>query len=75
MSRVVIGKHRPGYELRMFNKMCQCGGSSIYNNVIGQDPNKIAQVLIDLEMVGNLPIRKAISVYLERIEKKDWLGL
>lgn len=46
----------------------------IYNNIMGKDPNAIAQVLLDLELVDSFPIEKAVKIYMERRRNKDWLG-
>ena len=47
---------------------------SYYTNLIDKDPKKVAQVLLDLFMYG-VPIDKAIKIFIERIKKRDWLGL
>ena len=47
---------------------------SVYHNFIDRDPNKLAQVLIDLYLYG-FKIEKAIQIFQEKLGKKDWLGL
>lgn len=63
-----IKKHKQNFEvnLRDYRK-------SYYRNIIDRDPNKLAQILIDLFIFG-FPIEKAIKLFNERIKKKDWLG-
>ena len=47
---------------------------SSYNNTITRDPNILAQILLDLELLG-FPIRKAIKIMKERIKNHDWMGV
>ena len=48
---------------------------SIYENALTKDPNTIAQILIDLFVLG-FPIEKAIKKFNERIKnKRDWMGI
>ena len=64
-------KHKGNMEVNVFSK----GSSkSQYNNIIDRDPNKIAQVLLDLIILG-FPIEKAMNIVRERIRKKDWMGI
>ena len=49
--------------------------STVYCNVMGKDPTKIAQILIDLEYIEGFPIEKAVQLYLRRKNKGDWLSL
>ena len=65
-------KHKDKFEVNVFE--CKKNKGSAYRNIIDKDPQKIAQILIDLFMYG-FPIEKAISIFLERTRKKDWLGL
>ena len=46
---------------------------SSYENILTKDPNRIAQVLMDLIVLG-FPIERAIVKLKERIKKKDWFG-
>jgi hypothetical protein len=66
-------KHRQGYEVNVFESKRK-NRESCYRNIIDKDPNKLAQILIDLYMYG-FPIEKAIHIYFEKVRKKDWLGL
>lgn len=45
-----------------------------YSNTMTKDPNRIAQIFIDLKLQG-FPIDESIRRYTERINKRDWLGL
>lgn len=47
---------------------------SHYHTIIDKDPNKIAQVLIDLHLEG-FPIEESIKRFNLRKIRKDWLGL
>ena len=69
---LVFKKHKDKFEINVFEgKFHQ---QSTYRNIIDKDPNKIAQILIDLYMYG-FPIEKAIHIFNEKVRKKDWLGL
>lgn len=48
---------------------------SVYYNVIDRDAKKLAQILIDLEFVSDIPVFEAVQIYLTRREKKDWFSL
>lgn len=65
-----IKKNRDDIEVNVFDS----GAKKIsqYNNKITKDPNIIAQILMDLEIMG-FPITKAIAKYLERVRNKDWI--
>ena len=63
--------HKDNFEVNVFEGKSK--GSS-YRNIIDKDPNKLAQILIDLYMFG-FPIGKAIHIFNEKVKKKDWLGL
>lgn len=65
-----IKKNKENYEVNVFTSR---GSKSSYRNIIDKDVNKLAQVLIDLELYG-FPIRRAIHIFNERMNKKDWLG-
>ena len=47
---------------------------SHYWNVIDKDPQKLAQILIDLHFEG-YPIEEAVKIMRERLNRKDWLGV
>ncbi len=49
---------------------------SIYENIITRDSNVIAQILIDLLVLG-FPMEKAVKKFNERVDgdKKDWMGV
>jgi len=63
--------HKDKFEVNVFEGKKD---KSSYRNIIDKDPNKLAQILIDLYMFG-FPIGKAIHIFNEKVKKKDWLGL
>jgi len=63
--------HKDKFEVNVFEGKKD---KSSYRNIIDKDPNKLAQILIDLYMFG-FPIEKAIHIFNEKVKKKDWLGL
>jgi len=63
--------HKDNFEVNVFEGKKD---KSSYRNIIDKDPNKLAQILIDLYMFG-FPIGKAIHIFNEKVKKKDWLGL
>lgn len=70
MSQLEFKKHREKFELNLSHSK---NSRSYYHNVIDKDPNKLAQIFIDLFLEG-YPIEKAFRIMQERINKKDWLG-
>lgn len=66
--RMNIKKHKDNLEVDVFEK-----DSHTYSNILTKDPNRIAQILIDLHFMG-FPILKAIAIVRDRIKEKDWLG-
>jgi len=70
MTRLEFKNHKNNFEVNVFEGKKQ----SSYRNIIDRDPNKLAQILIDLYMYG-FPIEKAIHIFNEKVRKKDWLGL
>jgi len=66
-----VKKHKTNYEVNVFYSK---NSKSHYHNIIDKDPNKLAQILIDLYLEG-FPIDKAIQEFKERLGNKDWLGL
>jgi len=64
-----IKRHRENYELNVFGN----DRKSFYKNIISKDPNRLAQIFLDLYMYG-FPIEKAIKIFLRRMKQKDWLG-
>jgi hypothetical protein len=44
-----------------------------YKNVVDRDYRKIAQILIDLNLLG-FPMEKAMLLAIEKIKRKDWLS-
>ncbi len=64
-------KHKGNIEVNVFGKNDK---KSSYTNLITKDPNIIAQVLMDLIILG-FPIEKAIIKVNERIKKHDWMGV
>ncbi len=71
MAHLEFKKNRDRYEINVFDRK---GSKSHYQNVIDKDPNKFAQILIDL-MIDGFPVEKAIKIFRKRIKEKDWLGL
>jgi len=69
MRRLEFKKHKDKFEVNVFE-----GKESSYRNIIDKDPNKLAQILLDLYMYG-FSIEKAIHIFNEKVRKKDWLGL
>jgi len=65
-----IKRNRESIEVNVFDSGAK--RISQYNNKITKDPNIIAQVLMDLEIMG-FPISKAVVKYLERIRNNDWI--
>ena len=63
-----------GYEMVVYDNKKERRQDIVYRNILDKDPNKIAQVLLDLEAVSNFPIAQAVKIYLQRRENKDWLG-
>lgn len=70
MENLRIKKHKENYEVGVFFGK---SSKSSYSNIIDKDPNKIAQILIDLIIQG-FPIEKAMDIVRERIGRRDWLG-
>ena len=70
MVNLELKKHRDNFEVNVFYKK---GDKSFYRNILDRDSRKISQILLDLETMG-FKIDKAVSLYLERKRKKDWLG-
>ena len=66
-----IKKHKENVEVNVFASK---NSKSQYHNIITRDPNRIAQVLIDL-LIQGFPIEKAIKIVNERIKKHDWMGI
>lgn len=74
MSHFEIKKHREDYEINVFYSK-KHKHNKIYTNIINKDPKKIARVLLDLEIIANYPIEKAIKIYFKLKNKSDWLNL
>lgn len=71
MAHLSMKKNKGNYEVNVFfNEKSK----SHYRNIMDKDPQKLAQVLLDLTFEG-FPIEKAIKIWKERMDKKDWLGL
>lgn len=66
-----IKKNKENYEVNVFHNK---KSKSHYWNLITKDPQRLAQILIDLEIQG-FPITKAISIFMQRMRTKDWMGL
>lgn len=71
MPILELKKHNKNYEVNVFYSKRSKSG---YTNIIDKDPNKIAQVLIDIYLEG-FPVDKAIKIFSDRIRSKDWLGI
>jgi|TARA_Y100000034_G_scaffold34720_1_gene42634 type II secretory pathway component PulF len=71
MSNLEFKKHGERYEINLSHSK---NTKSYYRNIVDKDPNKLAQILIDLHLEG-YPIEKAVKIMRERMTKKDWLGL
>jgi len=74
MGRMKLNWRKKGYEVVLYSGNKEVKRDISYRNMIDKDPNKIAQVLLDLEIIDNFPIEKAVKIYLNRRENKDWLG-
>lgn len=75
MSTFKVNWRKKGYEVIAYSGNRETKRDIVYRNLIDKDPNKIAQVLLDLEIVDSFPILKAVKIYLEKRESKDWMGL
>ena len=71
MANLELKKNRGNYEANVFYGR---DSKSAYRNIIDKDYKKIAQVLIDLFVLG-FPIDKAIVIFRKRFEVKDWIGI
>lgn len=67
-----IKRNKRNYEVNVFHS--KESRTSSYTNIVDTDPNKLAQILIDL-MIQGFPIEKAIKLFREKVEKKDWIGI
>ena len=65
-----LKKNKDNYEVNVFYSS---NSKSHYTNIMNKDYNRIAQILIDLYVLG-FPIDKAIKVFSKKLNKKDWLG-
>lgn len=63
-------RHKENFEVNVFPTK---KSKSQYTNIITNDPNVIAQILIDLIIQG-VPIERAIKIMNARIKKGDWMG-
>lgn len=71
MAYLQVKKHRENYEVNVFHSR---DSKSCYNNLIKNDPNLIAQILIDLWIHG-FNIEKAVKIFLSKMKKKDWMEI
>lgn len=69
---LTIKKHRENIDVNVMHGRHRSG--SVYHNIMDRDPKKLAQVLMDLYLLG-FPFEVACRIFLKRIEEKDWLGL
>ena len=70
-----ISPQRRNVKINVYDSM-NSKERSIYENIITRDPNVIAQILIDLLVLG-FPMEKAVKKFNERMEgdTKDWMGI
>jgi hypothetical protein len=73
-TQLDIKKHKENYEVRVSYGSGKGMRSQVYSNILDHNAAKLAQVLLDLEFEG-FPISKAVAIYMDRKERKDWLGL
>jgi hypothetical protein len=69
-----IRKHKGNYQVNLYQGKGKRRQKSHYWNIIDRDPNKLAQIFIDLRLEG-YPIEKAFKIMQERMGKRDWLGI
>ena len=69
MVQLEVKKHGDTFELVLYYKRQR---GPFYSNVLRGDPKLLAQVLEDLENIGDLPIEKAVRIYMDRKGSKDW---
>jgi hypothetical protein len=69
-KRLEIKRGRSNYEVNYYEGRDRAA----YHNIINPDANKIALILMDLELSANLPMVEAVKIYLRRRESRDWLG-
>ena len=72
MAHIRMKKNKGNVEVNVFEDGKK--SKSHYGNIITKDPNRIAQVFIDL-MIQGFPIEKAIKIFKERMKTKDWMGI
>ena len=71
MVHLEVKKNKGNYEVNAFYSKTS---KSHYNNIITRDPHRLAQILIDLILEG-FPVEKAFKIALQRIKKRDWMGV
>jgi hypothetical protein len=71
MGRLEFKKSRENFEINLFEGK---NSSSHYRNIVTRDPQRIAQILIDLYLY-DFPVERAIKIFLKRIRSQDWLGI
>lgn len=71
MAFIDMKKHRDFYEINVFHSH---GSKSHYKNIIDKDPHRLAQIFIDLIIMG-FPVEKAIKIMRQKIKRKDWMGV
>lgn len=65
-----LKRNRENFEVNLYHNV---ETHSFYNNIIDKDPQKIAQIFIDL-MIYGFPIEKAIKIFKKRVSEHDWIG-
>jgi hypothetical protein len=76
MASGELKKHKDNIEVNVFPSKKRHGRKvkAIYHNILNKDPKRIAQILLDLETLGDFPIEKAVKIFLKIRARKDWLG-
>lgn len=71
-KKLEVRKHKSKYEVSI---TLGRRNKTTYHIILDNDPAKIAQMMMDLEFIGGYKIPEAINIYLDRMQRKDWLGL
>lgn len=74
MARAEFKKEKEGYRVSLFySNKPKKREKTYYWNVIDKDPNKLAQILLDLYL-DSFPIVEAVKIMKQRLDRKDWIG-
>ena len=71
MAILELKKYKDKHEINLYYSK---SSGSHYRNIVDKDPNKLAQIFIDLMFEG-YPIKEAIKIFNTRFRNRDWLGL